>query len=414
MKRALIFIFSFIGVAVVIYAMAIVPNYSAFKTLFTNAEGMAEGSEYVANTYSLADLTNFIGKKPEHVSLVSLSLDEPDSSLYYEAQTPRTMGSLGNLILLYAYTQAVAQERINPDALLSLDEISRFELPMISQNAHSGAIEALTLDKSTFTLDEVVSKMVQFNDLVLADFLWYTLGEETIRSAHKELVDQLGLQTTELPLPNIALYTAVAWASNASLEQIPTVFGPDSVQLMLGDPELNNLRTQKNKRVRWQNSVLNHAADLYSNPDKVASFQAFFQDNRLNLSFMEERDVLVWFPQTTAQELASILNYFIQDESVPSQLRTHLLELMGWPNGSSTIERSFNYYYAQYDSRMGLLSGVDYGSSLYTGEQRIQVIIFDQLPIAFWHHMSANHMQEDYQQRLIWDPALYQTTKSKL
>lgn len=102
MKRALLFFLSFVAVAIIIYAMAIIPNFNAFKTLFQNAEGMSEGSEYVANTYSLADLTGFIGNKPEHVSIVSISVDEPDSNLYYEENSPRTMGSLGNLILLYA------------------------------------------------------------------------------------------------------------------------------------------------------------------------------------------------------------------------------------------------------------------------------------------------------------------------
>ena len=75
MKRALLFFLSFVAVAIIIYAMAIIPNFNAFKTLFQNAEGMSEGSEYVANTYSLADLTGFIGNKPEHVSIVSISVD---------------------------------------------------------------------------------------------------------------------------------------------------------------------------------------------------------------------------------------------------------------------------------------------------------------------------------------------------
>ena len=81
---------------------------------------MTEGSEYVANTYSLADLTRFIGNKPEHVSIVSISIDRPDSSLYYEENRPRTMGSLGNLILLYAYAQAVESSQLDPNKEVAL------------------------------------------------------------------------------------------------------------------------------------------------------------------------------------------------------------------------------------------------------------------------------------------------------
>ena len=106
--------------------------------------------------------------------------------------------------------------------------------------------------------------------------------------------------------------------------------------------------------------------------------------------------------------------YLLVDDRLEKELRAHILNAMGWPNCSSTLARIFESYYAHYDSRMGLLSGVDFGTSIYTGERRIQVVFFDELPVAFWHHMSANHMQEDFQQRLIWDPALFQTTKIAL
>ena len=124
------------AVAIIIYAMAIIPNYTAFKTLFQNVDGMTEGSEYVANTYSLADLTRFIGKKPEHVSIVSISIDRPDSSLFYEVNRPRTMGSLGNLILLYAYAQAVESSQLDPNKEVRLEDLSRFQLPLTVSYTH--------------------------------------------------------------------------------------------------------------------------------------------------------------------------------------------------------------------------------------------------------------------------------------
>ena len=187
--------------------MAIIPNFTAFKTLFQNAEGMSEGSEYVANTYSLVDLTRFIGNKPEHVSLVSISIDRPDSSLYYQENRPRTMGSLGNLILLYAYAQAVESSQLDPNEELGLEEISKFRLPLISQNAHDGAVERLVTEESpSFTLVDAVHAMVEFNDLVLADFLWAKLGVTALETGLEELRDSLDLKVTELPLPNAALY----------------------------------------------------------------------------------------------------------------------------------------------------------------------------------------------------------------
>jgi hypothetical protein len=400
LKRALLFFLSFVAVAIIIYAMAIIPNFNAFKTLFQNAEGMSEGSEYVANTYSLADLTGFIGNKPEHVSIVSISVDEPDSNLYYEENSPRTMGSLGNLILLYAYVQAVESAQLDPNEDLQLAELSRFRLPLISQNAHDGASEQLVTEESpTFTLEDAVHAMVEFNDLVIADFLWAKLGEPALKASLRELKDSLNLKVTELPLPNAALYMAIAE---------PASFVPDY------SPKNNSLRTDSTLRVAFHSQVLENFYLKTAKDEQFSAVQAAFKENRINQNFMRERDALALFPQTTAFELAQIMRFLLLDDRLDTKLQTRVLNALGWPNGSTTVARSFESYYAQYDSRMGLLSGVDFGTSIYTGEQRIQVVLFDEIPVAFWHHMSANHMQEDFQQRLIWDPALFQTTKLAL
>ena len=385
------------AVAIIIYAMAIIPNYTAFKTLFQNADGMSEGSEYVANTYSLADLIRFIGNKPEHVSIVSISIDWPDSSLYYEENRPRTMGSLGNLILLYAYAQAVESSQLDPNKEVRLEDLSRFRLPLISQNAHDGAIQRLVTEESpSFTLENAVHAMVEFNDLVIADFLWAKLGDSTLQFRMEELRESLDLKVTELPLPNAALYMAISE---------PASFLPEF------SPKHDSLRINSSLRAEFHTKALESFYRNTANPEKFNAFKASFKENRINQNFMQERDALTLFPQTTASELAQIMRYLLLDDQLNSNIQARILKALGWPNGSSSVIRSFESYFAQYDSRMGLLSGLDFGTSIYTGERRIQVVLFDELPVAFWHHMSANHMQEDFQQRLIWDPALYRTTK---
>ena len=100
------------------------------------------------------------------------------------------MGSLGNLILLYAYAQAVESSQLDPNEDLQLAELSRFRLPLISQNAHDGASERLVTEESpTFTLEDAVYAMVEFNDLVIADFLWAKLGEPALKASLRELKD---------------------------------------------------------------------------------------------------------------------------------------------------------------------------------------------------------------------------------
>ncbi|MGA1464646.1 MAG: hypothetical protein ACO363_02765 [Balneolaceae bacterium] len=55
---------------------------------------------------------------------------------------------------------------------------------------------------------------------------------------------------------------------------------------------------------------------------------------------------------------------------------------------------------------MGLLNGIDIGTSKYTGNTTVQAVFFDRLEIAFWFHMSSNHMHQDFQQRMMYDPAM--------
>ncbi|HBQ61789.1 MAG TPA: hypothetical protein DD671_19825, partial [Balneolaceae bacterium] len=111
---------------------------------------------------------------------------------------------------------------------------------------------------------------------------------------------------------------------------------------------------------------------------------------------------------------ADLMARLLRKEVISAEVSEQIMAKLRWPMGSEPIARSFEDYGAIYDNRMGLLAGIDFGTSTYDGHTSVQAIFFDQLPVGFWVHMSANHMQEDFQQRLIWDPALYETTLQQI
>ena len=113
--------------------MVIGLNYSAFKSLFQNADGMADGVEYIENTYSLKTLTEFIGKKPEFVSIVSYNINHPDSGIFYGADIPRTMGALGNILLLIEYERQIALGILNPDDLIEFNAHEGFQVSVFER-----------------------------------------------------------------------------------------------------------------------------------------------------------------------------------------------------------------------------------------------------------------------------------------
>jgi len=378
LKRALKFLLVFIAATIVIVLAAGIPNYSAFKTLFSNTDGMREGYEYVEKTFSLKGLTEFIGEHPEYMSVVSFNVDQPDSGIYYGADTPRAQGAMSNLFLLMEYERQILADEINPNEEVNIEDIQRFFLPQISENAHNSSIELLQTksEDGKLTLDEAVAAMIASNGLAIADYVWFRLGEEKIKS----LMTSLDLETTQPPLPFSGLYLSIQ----------PTVSDTSEA---------------------YTNSEVIQLATKLKNDDAFnTEMKSLFEEERLNLSFIQEKDALAEFPQTTAMEMATLMAQLQKEELISVDVSKAVKEKMKWVFGGEAIKRSFSNYGAIYDNRMGMLSGIDFGTSIYDGHTSAQAVFFDQLPVAFFIHLSANHMQEDYQQRLIWDPALYETT----
>ncbi len=378
MKRALKFFLVFAASASFIFAIVIGFNYSAFKTLFANNDGMRDGYEYIESTYSLKALTEFIGDHPEYMSVVSFNVNNPDSGIYYNADTPRTMGTISNFFLILEYERQVQTRDLNPNEILSsINEIERFSLPDISEESHRKSYELLGVeDDSPITIDKLVSVMAETNDLAIADYLWFKLGEQNIRN----LMDSLYVESTDIPLPYSGLYLSI-------------------------HPDVTDTSVNKSNA-----DVIAFAERLNTDPKFVEETKELFDDVRLNLSFIEERNALENFPHTTPREIAELMSKLSKNELLSVEISSRVKGKMKWVFEGEAIKRSFSEYGAIYDNRMGMLSGIDFGTSFYDGHSSAQAIFFDKLPVAFWLHLSANHMQEDYQQRLIWDPALYETT----
>lgn len=380
MKRALKFLFVFLAAAAFVFAMVIGLNYSGFKTLFQNEEGMAEGSEFIENTYSLKGLAEFIGEHPEWVSITSYNVNDPDSGIYYRSDTPRTLGATANIFLLIEYERQVVEGLLDPAEEITLKEIGKFALPEISENNHNQLINEF--ENRTAPLDDVIKAMLENSDLVSADYIWFKLGEDNIRT----LMDTLNVSESLLPLPFSGMYSRI----NPSLS------------------DTSNLSSISFEQ--FSSEVINIAEKINNDPDYNQSVKEQFDSDRLSLSFMEERDALEYFPKATTRELTDLMLRLWNDDILSKEISERVKTKLRWPMGSEPIARSFDDYGAIYDNRMGLLVGIDFGTSTYDGHTSVQAVFFDQLPVGFWVHMSANYMQEDYQQRLIWDPALYETT----
>jgi hypothetical protein len=394
LTRIIKFVSAFLGVAVFIFILVFGINRSSFETMFDNREGLAEGSEWVEMTYSLQGLTQYIAEQPALVSISSIKLDNPGNSIQYQQDEPRPMGTLSNFILMIAYADAIESGIINPDETIKWDQISRYQLPGIGASIHRNTFRAGRnrdwIDPDgNITIENALNLLSKHNSLALSDYLLSHLGRNQI----DEFFNQTELQFTDKPVPFSGLLITLA----------PSIQNQSSQGLLQtwGGRFSSDL----------ENSVYENT-ERFLNGDEREEWMEILENQRLGLNFMQERDLLALYPATTASEMTRILQQIVSGEFISERVSNRVLDWLRYPMEEQTIRRNFLEYGAIYDNRIGLLNGIDFGVSQYTGETTVQAIFFDRLHIAVWFHMSSNHMHQDFQQRLIWDPALIETMKT--
>lgn len=396
--RLLKFIGVIVGTLLFVFLLVFGFNLDALVTLFENREDLQEGQEWVDKTGSLKGLTEYIGQHPGRVSIASRSAINPDTSLLFSAHKPRTMGTLSNFFLITTYARQVEEGLLDPNERISLDDVERFQLPYIDASNHAAAVNALSnqgwINKANeVPLQQLVEVSIAYNDLAISDFLFFKLGKQAIEKTFR----QLNLEQTELPLPFSGLYITL----HPSLSD--TSF----------TAHFTRLRSLSAEQFRKQ--VFSEANRFVKNDrfhKKVT--EVFTEQEGLGIRFKERRNILSLFPQSTAAELSHLMRELQQKELLSPRVSVLVQDIMDWPFEQQGLNNDFKYYGAIYDSRLGMVGGIDYGASTYSGEPFAQAVLFDSLQVAFWFHMSSNLIHQDYQQRLMWDPALREATHQEI
>lgn len=387
--RLLKFFGAFLVTALVIFGFVIGWNWEAFTTFFENRRGMMEGSEWVTKTGSLQGLSEFMGETPEYSSIASIVVNQSDSSLYYQENEPRIMGTTANIFILIAYAQRFDSGFLNPNEWIEWDEISRYQLPEVEESIHEQAFtvakERGWIEEGSITLGNSLALLAEFGDLALADYLWWQLDQST----WNELKNDLELSSTEIPLPFSGLYQAIS----PGLKEME-------------NQEIIDIWMNRNSD-EWSDHVIELSSSYLNESEFRTSVQNYLTENRLGNTFMEERDAMRLFPKTTAREMTGLLQKMVQDSLISVEVSQTVKDFMDWPmDVQPRIDRDFTRYGAIYDNRMGLMNGIDFGISAYTGDTSVQALYLDQLPIGFWFHASGSQMHQDLMQRMIYDPAM--------
>lgn len=396
MKRLLLFIGVFLVTALLVFGGVFGLNWKSFSVFFDNREAMTEGAEWIDKTYSLVGLSEYIAQNPEHVSFTSSVIGAPDSTLYYRENEPRAMGFGANIFLMIGIADQIEAGTFSAEEMIAWSDITQYQLPEVDASAHkisyNAAVDRGWISNGEIQLQHAAQLLPEFKDLALADYFWWKLGPEY----WPELKERLNLQQTDMPLPYSGLYQAIAPSlQERTAEEILEHWGHSTSE--------------------FRDYAIGRSDTFLNDRESRSEITEKLKRDRLGLNFMEERNALVLFPRTTAAEMGSLLEQLWSDEIISPEVSQNVKLWMNWPMESQKgISQNFSNYGAIYDSRMGLLMGIDFGTSTYTGDTTVQAVFFDRLPVAFWFHMSSNHMHHDFLQRMIYDPAMIDQMKSEM
>lgn len=319
MKRFLLFAGVFTGVVALVYVLVFGANAKVFSTVLNNREALAEGSEWVENTYSLAGLADFMAKNPKHASVVLYDATADSLLKDFGGDMLRPLGALNNLILLVALDDAITAGRLTLESPVSPDAFRAYRVDGIESRRLEEILNQLG---DSPTLERAVDVMVRTGHWWISDYLYSEIGAQTV--------------------------------------------------------------------LQYTDSLSKGGIDPY------IPFHQLFASNAGGMDFQTERRLYDTFPKGTANAVLEVLK----------NASPRVIDWLSWPMENSSIQRDMTQFSALFESRMSILSGVSIGTSRYTGSRYVQVVMLTDIPTGLWFHLSANFMNQDFQQRLVYDPAM--------
>lgn len=393
LKRLITFASIFLGTALLIFLLVFGLNREAMELVFDNREAISEGSEWVEKTYSMAGLADYISSHPDLVSVYSIEPGNPEATIAWAETTPRPMGMLSSYLLMTAFASEMESGAINPEEMISLDDVQRFQLPRIGDRELEQAIRLAkeqqqgSKDAPSISLDRALTLLARTKSPALYDYLLSRLGHAPL----VRLYQQLGLQETDLPLPHSGILLTLA----------PSIQGVDAATIL-------NYWQGTGRRAFETEATANSLA--FAEGDRREDWIQTLEEHRLGLDFQQQKELLSLFPKTTAKEMVHLLDQMIRGELVSAGVSERVRGWLSYAVDESRLGQHFTHYGALYDSRLGLLNGMDFGINT-DGNTRIQALFFDRIHLAVWFHLSSNLMHQEFLQRIMWDGTLRETLK---
>ncbi|GGI45684.1 D-alanyl-D-alanine carboxypeptidase [Paenibacillus marchantiophytorum] len=144
--------------------------------------------QYSDNKKTAQHVLTYFAKNRVYSSLYILHNDQP--VLEYNSDKVMPLASTVKLILAVEYANQAAHGLIDPETLVSLNDVERYYIPGTDGGAHSSwkydLKDYLEADNE-LTLDEIARGMIQFSSNACTEYIFELLGGDRINASLSEL-----------------------------------------------------------------------------------------------------------------------------------------------------------------------------------------------------------------------------------
>lgn len=374
---------AFLAVVALIFILVIGLNWTAFHAIFADRESFSEGSEWIEKTYSLAGLSEYIQANQDVVSIVSINLSDASDNIILNPEVPRMMGATSNLFLIMEFARQKKAGSISLQERVEVAELNRFIVPGWYENGHRNAMRNVNVENGTISIEDVLTLITRHFSQPASDWLFFRLGPGRVNRLIRDLTDD----RVEPWVPGSGIQVAIILRElNLSKEEAVANFLELPVRERM--VQLIDYAAQFSEDAIIREEVNNRALGL----------------NKRLLS--DERRIHGLWSRGQPGALVDVLKMIEEGGFLDEDTSAFVKSWFDWAGEERSTQRHTSYYGALHEARLGYLGGLDIGTSIYTGHTYVQGIFFDNLPISFWMHMSSNHMIQDFQRRLVFDPEM--------
>lgn len=122
----------------------------------------------------------FIQQNPDRASVAIMRNEE--QLVGYKADRKMPLASVAKIVVAVEYAQQAAEEKIDPEQMVSLDEINRYYIPNLDGGAQEAWEQSVEPDMQSYSvpLKEVAKGMIEFSSNANMEYLMELLGLDNI------------------------------------------------------------------------------------------------------------------------------------------------------------------------------------------------------------------------------------------